>query len=410
MRAREMVRRSVALALLLVVMGGAVEARAGGFSQGVQGGASAGVAGALTARPDVPEAGYYNPAGFVLGRGWAVELGAGAIFPTLFHVDPRTGERTRAENELALVPHLHARARLGKRWGVGLSVGIPYASSLRWPAGWEGQAEAGALSLRAWEVAPSLAFRPTRWLALAAGPRLLRAGVGLERAVDVAENPQQAQMTLKAGAFGLGAQVGLWANPWRSLNLGLSWRSAVRLNMEGPAELAHLSPELAAELGDTRASTSLGLPDRLVLGLAWELSAQGIVSLDLEYQRWSSHEHFEVDFDDARVADLSESRDWRDTITMRLGLEYGSPVNGLTLRSGFAIDPSPAPPGALSPAQPETDRYIASLGLAYDVAERLRVNLAYNYVILSQTSAGTEAYPGIYDGFSHVLVLSVRAK
>src|SRR5690554_2218541 len=131
-------------------------ALAGGYAQGTQGAASAGVAGAITARPDVEEAGFYNPAGFVLRPGWSAMVGAGAIFPTLYHVEPGGGERTRAENDLALVPHLHARWRPGKRWALGMSLGVPYGSSLRWSEDWAGRFEAQAVSLRAWEVSPSL--------------------------------------------------------------------------------------------------------------------------------------------------------------------------------------------------------------------------------------------------------------
>ncbi|TXD31383.1 hypothetical protein FRC96_21220 [Lujinxingia vulgaris] len=402
--------KALSVAALGVMCLWGAPALAGGYAQGTQGAASAGVAGAMTARPDSPEAGYYNPAGLALRPGWGAMVGTGAIFPTLFHVDPESGERTRAENDLAFVPHLHASWRPGERVGLGLSVGVPYGSSLRWPENWEGRFEAQAVSLRAFEAAPSLAIRPTRWLAFGAGPRVLLGSIGLERQIDVARSGEEARVQLSANAWGLGAQAGVWVAPTRRLSFGLSWRSTVRLNFSGIADFSDVPPELSEQARDTAFTTTIVLPDRIVLGGAWELGADAIVSLDVEYNRWSANEHFEVDFEDEQVDDINEARGWRDTFGMRVGVEYASPQGGLVMRSGFAIDPSPAPAEAISPAQPDTDRYIASLGVAYDVDDHLQVNLAYNYVILSQNAAGADAYPGIYDGFAHVLVLSLLAK
>lgn len=399
----------VAAVLALVGLWGA-PALAGGYAQGTQGAASAGVAGAMTARPDTPEAGYYNPAGFVLRPGWSAMVGAGAIFPTLYHVEPGGGERTRAENELALVPHLHAHWRPGKRWALGMSLGVPYGSSLRWPENWAGRFEAQAVSLRAWEASPSLALRPVDWLAIGAGPRLVYGTIGLTRHIDVARSGEEASVDLSANAAGLGAQVGVWLAPTRRLSFGMSWRSTVRLNFSGTADFTDVPPELSEQARDTPFATTMVLPDRLTLGGAWKLGADAIVSLDVEYNRWSANQTFDVDFEDEQVDDIQEPRGWRDTFGMRAGVEYASPLGGLVMRSGFAVDPTPTPPDALTPAQPDTDRYIASLGVAYDVDKHLQVNAAYNYVILSQTAAGTDAYPGIYDGFAHVLVLSLVAR
>src|SRR5690554_2586699 len=212
---RHIHRGSVAIAALGLVGLWGAPALAGGYAQGTQGAASAAVAGAMTARPDTPEAAFYNPAGLALRPGWGAMVGTGVIFPTLFHVDPESGERTRAENDLAFVPHLHASWRPGERVGLGLSVGVHYGSSLRWPENWEGRFEAQAVSLRAFETAPSLALRLTKWLSIGAGPRVLLGSIGLERQIDVARSGEEARVDLSANAWGLGAQAGVWVAPTR---------------------------------------------------------------------------------------------------------------------------------------------------------------------------------------------------
>lgn len=395
-------------ALLMV---GAGEATAGGYAQGIQGAASAGLAGAMTARPNRPEAGYYNPAGFVLQRGWGVSGGAAGIFPFVRFQGLGSGSQTKAEVDGAFPPHLHGFYRF-QDFGVGLSLGVPYGSSLRWPDDWEGRFEVTSTSLRAYEAAPSVAWRPVDWLAIGAGPRFVYSTVGFGRQIDTARPQQEARVALDASTMAVGGQLGVWGRPMDLLTVGLSWRSSVQLDFEGMARFEEVPPELESEARDAVARTTMYLPDRVALGLAYELGAVGMVSLDLEWNRWSMYERFDVEFErpgGEGPRDLSEERGWENTIGMRLGLEVLSPVNGLAIRSGFGIDPSPAPAGGVSAAQPDMDRYITSLGVGYQAGERLFVDAAYNYLILSET-ASTADFAGVYDGMVHVLVVGLTIR
>ena len=397
--------------LFLAVVMSAGEARAGGYAQGFQGAAAAGVSGAMTARPTVPEAGYFNPAGFVLQGEWGVSGGASGIFPFVSHEDPASRERTRAEVDGAFPPNFHGFGRW-RNFAAGLSLGIPYGSGLQWPEDWSGRFEVTSTRLTAYEAAPSVAWRPVKWLAIGGGPRLVVANVGFQRQIDVARPGEEASVDLNATTTGLGGQIGLWAKPLDLLSVGVSWRSAVTLDFEGVARFENVPLEMQHQARDARAETTLVLPDRVALGVGYELGAFGMLSLDLEYNRWSVYETFEVRFDnqgEEGPEDLVERRDWEDTLTMRFGVEYFSPLDGLAIRSGFAIDPSPAQEETLSPAQPDMDRYIMSLGAGYQAGERLYVDMAYNYVILSRTASAGD-FAGIYDGQVHVFSLGITLR
>ncbi len=379
---------------------------AGGYAQGFQGSQSAGMSGAVTARPNMPEAGFYNPAGFALQDEFGASLGAAALVPQVIYEDPRTGERTRAQVSGAFPPYLHGYWRQGSI-SLGLSLGVPYGAGLEWPEDWPGRFEVTSTSLTVYEAAPSLAWRPITWLAIGGGPRIAYGQVGFERFIDFAQPGDEGFVNLSAGAFGMGGQVGAWAQVHDLWSLGLSWRSAMTLAFEGLARFENIPEEMEDRAHDTIARTEMDLPHRLVAGVAFEVGAMGTISLDLEYTLWGVVDTFEVRFDSEDVEDILEARDWENTLAMRVGAEYLMPINGLTLRTGFAIDPSPAPEDTLSPATPDTDRYITSLGLGYQAMEFMDVDLSYTFITLSRT-ASTGDFPGVYDGQIHAFTLGLR--
>ena len=384
-------------------------AEAGGYAQGFQGSQSAGMSGAVTARPDMPEAGFYNPAGFVLQEDFGFGIGGAALVPQVIYEDPGTGERTRAEVSGAFPPYFHGYFRFGD-FAAGLSMGVPFGAGLQWPEDWPGRFEVTSTSLRVFEAAPSVAWRPLQWLSVGAGPRFAWGTVGYERFLDFARPGEEGFVELSANAPAVGAQVGVWAQVHDLISLGASWRSSMDLDFEGIARFENIPPEMEMDAHDTVARTRMVLPHRFALGLAYEVMGSGVLSLDLEYNLWSAFDTFEVAFESDAIDDIVEDRSWNNTIAMRAGAEYLSPVDGLTIRSGVAIDPTPAPRETLSPAQPDTDRTVMSLGAGYIAAEGLQVDLAYNFVILNRTASGDEDFGGIYDGQIHVFTLGIRGR
>lgn len=384
-------------------------ATAGGYTQSFQGAQSAGISGAVTARPDMPEAGYYNPAGWTLQDSWGVGFGGSLIFPIVMHEDPATGETTRAEIDGAFPPNLHAFGQW-RDVAAGVSFGVSHGAGLQWPEDWPGRFEVTSTSLQALEAAPSLAWRPLDWLAIGGGPRFVWGSIGYERFLDFARPGEEGFVELNASAPGVGAQLGIWGAVSDRVSLGASWRSAINLEFEGVAEFEDVPMEMEDQAHDTNARTTMILPHRFATGVAYEVIGAGILSLDLEYTRWGAYDSFDVAFESDGVDDINEERNWRHTLGMRAGAEYMSPLDGLSVRSGLAIDPTPAPEDTLSPAQPDTDRTIMSLGAGYQVVEGLHFDLAYNYIILNRTASADEGFSGIYDGQIHVFSVGMQAR
>ncbi len=386
----------------------ATPAVAGGYSQGFQGAQSAGISGAVTARPDMPEAGYYNPAGWTLQQQWGIGGGGSLIIPIVIHEDPSTGRQTRAEVDGAFPPNVHAFGNW-RDFAAGISVGVSHGAGLQWPEDWPGRFEVTSTSLQAIEASPSVAWRPLDRLAIGGGPRFVWGRVGYERFIDFARPGEEGFVGLEADAPGVGAQLGVWGAVTDRVMLGASWRSAIDLEFEGMANFEDIPIEMEDQAHDTMARTEMVLPHRFAAGVAYEVIGAGILSLDFEYTRWGAYETFDVTFDSDGVDDISEDRSWKHTLGMRAGAEYISPVDGLSVRSGLAIDPTPAPEDTLTPAQPDTDRTVMSLGAGYQVVEGLHFDMAYNFIILNRTTSADDGFSGIYDGQIHVFSVGMRA-
>jgi long-chain fatty acid transport protein len=378
-------------------------AQAAGFAVGEQGAAAMGVGGAATARPDLGEVGFYNPAGWGFAEGLQVTIGASALRPNINHIDPQTGNQTQADRSLGTPPYLHAGARFGD-FAAGLSFGVPFGGGVSWPDDWQGRFESTLLSLTVFEVGATLAWRPIDELSIAAGPRLQRASVAYNRRIDFVDT--EGSVELMGNSNGVGGQVALMYRPTERLTLGLNWRSRVTHDFDGYAYFNDVPVEMSHRAHDQPVSTQLTLPDRLAFGAAWEF-AEAIASVDVTWWAWSTFEEFAIDFDSDQTPDVAQPRNWSDTFTIRAGFEQRGVIDDV-IRLGLAFDPTPSPSNTLSPASPDANRLIPSIGFGYYFLEDFTVDLAYAHTFMFGSESSGQAYPGRYDSGIDVVSLGLR--
>ncbi len=383
-----------------------VQAMGAGYAQNVQGASAAGVSGAMVARPNTAEAGYYNPAGWVLQGSGGVSLSGAASVPWVDVEVEATEESGRAALDGRVQGQGFGFVRRGDV-AVGLYGGQSYGGGLKWPEDWEGRYEVGAMEVSAWEVAPSVAYRPIDRVALGVGPRIVRGAMSQANRVAASQDGQEYLWEMEASAVGVGMQAGAWAAVSDSLALGASWRSAIDLEMEASTQALSLED---GEPWDLEAMTTTVLPQRWSLGLAYRMAPMGILSLDLEYRRWGAYDRVEVGFDDSAAEPVVEERDWEGTLAMRAGVEARGLADGLIIRSGLAIEPSPAPEREARTAQPDGDRTVVSLGGGFEITSEWRIDGAYQFIILDQNASQGDGFEGIYDGQIHAFAMGLSGR
>jgi long-chain fatty acid transport protein len=396
-------RRSTIFAAALVALLAPSSVDAAGFAVGEQGAAARGVGGAATGRIDMGEAGFYNPAAWGFSDSLSVSVGVSALAPSVAHVQPQSGERTVAETGTATPPYLHAAYQFGD-FGVGLSFDVPFGSGLSWPGDWRGRFEITAIELQVFELAPTAIWRPIDDFSIAAGPRFERATVGYERRIDAVDT--EASVRLDGVANGVGAQVAMMYRPLAELSVGLSWRSRVGLDFAGTADFKDVPVELSEKAHDQKVRTQLTLPDRLAVGVAWQFP-DAVASFDVTYWTWSTFEEFGIDFEDDDTPDVTQPRNWNDSVTLAAGWEQRGLAPDLALRVGLAFDAAPSPSDTLSPSSPDGHRLIPSIGAGYVLTDDLQLDLGYGHVVFMAEEATGQAFPGSYDASAELLSVGV---
>lgn len=393
--------------LCLFLYAGPVEGA--GFAQGMQGAKSSGMAGAVTARKDLRESGYFNPASYAFEPGLTFGFGGALVMGQMAHIDPQTGERTETLPGSGMPPYAHVAYSDGMFAG-SLSFLVPFGSGLGWPEDWAGRFEITEIGLQALELSPSVAFRPIPQIAIAAGPRILNATVEYKRRINTVNPPQEGSVHLGTAGWGRGWQASILGEPIEDWTVGLSYRSQVRFDFAGAAHFENIPIEMSHRAHDSAATTTLVLPGRLALGTAYEFGFGLLLSADVEYMGWRTFDEFAINFESEGVPDVAEPRNWNDTVALRIGAEYGGLAEGLALRTGVAIDPSPSPRDTLSPSLPDTNRVVATLGASYAFGFGLEVDGAYGRVFMSPTSSEGEAFPGDYRASVNLLSLGIGGR
>jgi long-chain fatty acid transport protein len=392
--------------LVLLLLPGSVEAA--GFAVGEQGAAARGVGGAATARSDIGEIGFYNPAAFGFVDTLSVTLGASGLAPSIAHVHPGSGEQTGAQTGLSTPPYFHAGYRFGD-FAAGVSFDVPFGSGLEWPTDWRGRFEITAIDLQVFEVAGAFVWRPLDELAIAAGPRLELATVGYARQIDAVDT--EASVQLAGDATGFGGQLAVMYKPSDQLTLGLNWRSRVQLELSGWADFEDVPVELSQKAHDQLVTTEITLPDRIALGAAYEFDGgllDGVItSVDVTYWTWSTFQEFGIDFEDDQTPDVTQPRNWNDSVTLAAGWEQPGWIDDVAFRAGLAFDSAPSPTDTLSPSSPDGDRLIPSIGAGYEVMDGLQLDVGYAHVVFMGEEATGQAFPGRYDASAELVSLGV---
>lgn len=395
--------RSLALAFAFAaVLGFSNAAFAAGFALENQSARATGMGNAYTAVADDASSVFFNPAGLANGSGFSLQLGDTLLAPSVHFTSP-TGRRTTSTPELSPPPHLYARYVVTPKLAVGVGVFSPYGASISWPDGWEGAARAKHSKLVTYALEPAVAYEVHPKVRFGAGISLLRGTVELSRALDLPD--EDGEILLGGGGFGVGFHAGVHGRiieDW--LEAGVAWRSGARMRFEGNAHFEGEPAELAGTLKDQAVSTSVRLPDIVSVGLSSKPLPRLRVALDAHYTAWSQFDALRLTFEDPAL-DSQTPKDWHDTVSVHLGGEFAVTQAAL-VRAGVTYDPTASPQKTLTPELPDATRYKLAVGGGYAFRD-VRIDGAYQLVVLGDAVSTHHEIPGTYAGLAHVVALTV---
>jgi long-chain fatty acid transport protein len=415
-----------ALGLLAI----AVPAGAAGFGIFEQGTRAMGLAGAFTGRADDPSAMWHNAGGLAFTE--KRDFLAGVTYNTLSEgryegvagTTPGAGASGERATLTQFPPHAYWAEPLSDTWKFGVGIESPFGLVTEWkdPETFPGRFLSTKVALRAVDVNPTLAWRPTPSLGLGLGVSVRFSDVELNRHLPFLTPTGQLLDvgTVKLDSAierGYGWNVGLLHRFSETFSWGVSYRSRVEVDYEGtgrftqiPTGVPSLDAAVAANIPfdrDLDVSTSIEFPDLASVGVSLAVSPNVRLGLDANWTGWSSFDEVPLRF--SQVPPLSSviQENWNDAWNYRAGVSWAA-SSGNEWRFGYLYEESPVPDQSVSPRTPDATRSGFTVGFGHQFATT-SLDLALMYLPLDErtTTSNGEGFNGTYNTTAWLFGVSV---
>lgn len=365
---------------------------------------------------------FYNPAGMTYLPGVNVSAGVSAVRPSFkFSNDgstgpggmPGVGSNGGDAGSWGFVPNAYLSWQLSPRWFAGLGVGAPFGLMTEYDDDWVGRYHSRKFEIRSVNVNPSLAFKLTDRLSIGAGANWMYLDAEYSRAAPFIVPGLgflgDADATVDVNGDGWGWNAGLMYQLTSSTRIGLSYRSRVKIDVDGDTTVTPPVggiPQLGAD-----ARASVRLPDTAILSVVHDLSPRWQLLADVSWTGWSSIQSLDIENSgDPRIPNDNLDLRFRDTWRVALGANYRVSERW-TLKGGIAWDQSPIRNARYRPTSlPDKDRYWVSIGARYAVSPRTQIDIGYSHLFIrdtdidNDTAAATKGIVrGSYDSQAHVV-------
>jgi long-subunit fatty acid transport protein len=386
----------IALQLAVLVALAPAAARAGGFEILEVSPAGAGMAGAGVASTRDATATFFNPA--MLATGHGVSLVAGG---SVWRGESEATDNVPARSERTLgLPAVFLSSRLGPYVGLGIGFYSQFAADLSWPSGFGGRTLGTAFGLRTTTINPQVALRPFPQVAIGFGISIL------PTSLHIANETMFGPTGARTSGTGFGGNVGVWVRILpRWLSFGASYRSAVDVDLEGPAEVGVLQVLQDAKL-------TLSLPHNLSVGFASQCARGLTLALDAHVTIWSDLKLLDIalvdrDAPEGTPATLQTYNfTLRDSVGVRLGGEQRLLGERVRLRLGLGFDTTPVRRGWLGPLIPDAYRATVGLGAGYHHGA-IGLDVGYALAIVTPRTSNDPAFPSTYQSLVHVVSIAL---
>jgi long-chain fatty acid transport protein len=275
---------------------------------------------------------------------------------------------------------------------LGLAVTAPFGLKSQYDSDWVGRYQAIKSDLKIININPNLAYRVSDWLSFGGGPAIQYANAELTNAINSSALAHLANPLLPAeaifpdgsvritgGSLAVGYNIGIFAEISPQTRVGASYRSQISHRLEGTATF-NVPAALASDprLQNTPTRTDLKTPEIVSLGASHEISADLTILGGVQWTNWSVVKNLQIIRPDGSALTDQPQR-WHETWFGSIGATY-RPEPRLTLRGGFAFDPTPIPNQFRSARLPDADRFWLALGLSYQWTSDLRFDVAYVHI------------------------------
>ncbi|MEM6616160.1 MAG: outer membrane protein transport protein [Pseudomonadota bacterium] len=320
----------------------------------------------------------------------------------------------------AVVPATYTIIQLTDKLYFANSNNAPFGLGSDQDDDWSGRFHGTESGLRTFTVNPTVAYRFNDMFSAAAGVQVMYSFAKLENrsASPVLANALGAgapplnsiavfDSQLNGAGWGVGFTLGATLKPTSSTTIGIGFRSAVDLTLEGDVDLYNgellvgaptgLAPGGAVPGQSIEAEADVTLPEMITLSVAQDITERLTVMGTVEWTNWSR-------LDELRVKSQGSGRtlqlttfDWNDGWYFAAGAEYDA-TERLTVRAGAGYEITPVPDSGRTVRITDEDRIWLSAGASFQATDRISIDLGYSHIFIEDGDINrpnsNEAGPG----------------
>lgn len=376
---------------------------------------------------------HFNPAGLAsLQSNVDVSAGLSGVFS--YAKATHDGSEYETNNPMSTPVYAYAGFKIYPCLSAGISLTTPFGSTMDWGKNWAGAHLVQKISLKSYNVQPTVAYKPFDKLSIGVGAMVFFGDFSLSRALIAAgdlngysaisafsamapqlinpmldiismyEDVPAVSATLSGTAqTAAGINIGAQYDVTDKITIGVSYRSKVVMKVkEGNAELTYnseesfnalkngitqlnamaggLLPELAVPpITEGTFRAELPLPSNLNVGVAYR-GAKWTVTAECQFVGWEAYDKLEMNFNQKALQKYNQKavKNYKNTIIARLGGEYKT-TDRLDLRLGAYFDQTPVRDNFFNPETPSMNKVGFSCGASFRPVDRLSIDLAFTY-------------------------------
>ncbi|MUK76067.1 aromatic hydrocarbon degradation protein [Aliivibrio fischeri] len=292
----------------------------------------------------------------------------------------------------AFIPNLYVSHRVNQQLAIGFAVGTNYGMETNLGTDFKGSNFGNEASVITKEINVNMAYQINQQFSVGGGVRYVIAegSFGAVAPTQMAAiSPALPGKTLKymeGTDEAWGWQVGTAWQINDANRIGFSYKSEVKLNLEGHAEgFAFNDPKLLitgnpAYFNDfySKGSMALALPATAELASFHQLNDKVAVHASFNWTDWSSFEKLDAEMPN-RPTETIKHENWEDNYRIAVGGTYALDQK-VTLRTGIAYDTSAVSEEHRTATIPETDRLWLSMGAGYAWSNNLTLDAGFTYI------------------------------
>ena len=359
-----------------------------GFAIYTQGASTLGQGAATIAHTDDPSAIFWNPALINKLAGTQIQLGTTLIFPSRkFESDLPGRETFRTEPDMFYPSTFFVTHKFNEKISAGLGVFNPFGLATKWPDDWEGRYIATNSEMRTYNINPVVSYQIIPQLSFAAGLDFLLLDATLEKKINLLPfGFSDANQKFKGNGNGVGFNFGILLEPHKDISIGASYRSEIKVDIDGDTTFDLPAPSLRLIFPDTPGNTDITLPQQVHVGIYYKGFDPLTFEVALRWEGWSSYDQLKIKLDKPVGLPSSTTfvteKNWEDTYSASLGAKYQL-NNSIALLAGYLYGGNPIPDKTFEPAIPDANTHLFTIGTTMK-QKNFKVDVAYGYQMLQK--------------------------